>query len=267
MNPQNTDTGGSAFPCPKCNTDTWLEAGRGWWCSNSECSFAKDGKGEEQADEIAALRAENARLQRLVDCRVCPTCDDGFEYCSKCNYPLTQCGEPFEDGEPSPGCAVCRLRAENARQAAAIAVKNAALRNLLKHKRHNQYCPRLGLGSCQCTDDESHVEAVAALSDPSPGWLSPEEAAKLREERDAAIVGRIMPNGLCNYCEAELATAREDSAILDWIEKSAAREDVHPLPFQPLSSGATHLALPAYCPALNVRGLVRAARNAGGANG
>ena len=36
----------------------------------------------------------------------------GAKYCSVCNSPLSQCGHPNGDGEPTMDCEPCQLRAE-----------------------------------------------------------------------------------------------------------------------------------------------------------
>jgi len=88
------------------------------------------------------------------------------------------------------------------------------------------------------------------------GWLPPEESAKLREERDMAIRDREYVIKCKDELTAEfaklreeLATAREDSADLDWLCShgwSAMSEDLHMVDLD--------------------RTAIRAARNAGGAH-
>jgi len=146
------------------------------------------------------------------------------------------------------------LRAENARQAAAIAAKDAALRGLMHAD--GCYCDAAFAGPGQHPRHTDECEAArAALSTPTAGWLSPEEAEALRAK--AAEQGKTACE-LFDHLKAsqkevvklreELATAREDSADLDWLCAHgwcAMSEDLHMVDLD--------------------RTAIRAARNAGGA--
>lgn len=116
---------------------------------------------------------------------------------------------------------LAELRAENARQAAAIAAKDSALRN----------CSDLAAleGSQRIRD-----AAGEGFRDPAPGWQSPEEAEALRAK--AAEQGKTACE-LFDHLKAsqkevvklreELATAREDSARLDLIASTGCAVE-HP---------------------------------------
>jgi hypothetical protein len=129
------------------------------------------------------------------------------------------------------------LRAENARQAAELAAKDAALRAHhawhLENEKHDAYSDS---GLCEQTLSVLNVN-------PDPGWLSPEEAAKLREQLAMAIRDREYVIKCKDELTRELAIAREDSARLDWLDTSEYRVVRN----QP-----------------NIRVAIDAARNAGG---
>lgn len=120
-------------------------------------------------------------------------------------------------------------KAENARQAAEIAAKDAALRLIASYGAD---------GICPYGCDTPHI-AAGALSDPTPGWLPPEEAAKLR---------------------AELATAREDSARLDWLMNWNVSG--HPFKNRAAIDAARNAGAPVKCRRCEGTGNVPASREA-----
>ena len=75
-----------------------------------------------------------------------------FEFCETCNRPLTLCGQPNPDGEPSLDCHACLLREKIAEKDKRIAEMAVLLDGVRHQGLHRKFVPEFAeAGQDQCT--------------------------------------------------------------------------------------------------------------------